>query len=104
MEAEGDKGNKTGSKKLIFPRYHQLDTVRRLLADAQIHGTGKRYLIQHSAGSGKSNSIAWLAHGFSRLHDANNNRVFDSVIVVSDRRVIDRQLQNNLRLITIAPY
>jgi type I restriction enzyme R subunit len=97
VEAEGEKGNKTGSKKLIFPRYHQLDTVRSLLADAQIHGTGKRYLIQHSAGSGKSNSIAWLAHGFSNLHDANNNRVFDSVIVISDRRVIDRQLQNNLR-------
>lgn len=85
---------KSASKKLIFPRYHQLDTVRRLLADAKVHGTGKRYLIQHSAGSGKSNTIAWLAHGFSNLHDANNNRVFDSVIVVSDRRVIDRQLQN----------
>ena len=81
-------------KKLIFPRYHQLDTVRRLLKDAKLHGTGKRYLIQHSAGSGKSNTIAWLAHGFSSLNDANNNPVFDSAIVISDRTVIDRQLQN----------
>lgn len=94
VELEGGKGKKTQGKKLIFPRYHQLDTVRRLLADAKIHGTGQRYLIQHSAGSGKSNTIAWLAHGFSSLHDSSDRRVFDSVIVVSDRKVIDKQLQN----------
>ena len=88
-----DKGQKTGERKIIFPRYHQLDAVRRLVADARQKGPGQRYLIQHSAGSGKSNSISWLAHQLSVLHDDQDRRVSDSIIVVSDRRVIDRQLQ-----------
>ena len=83
-------------RKLVFPRYHQLDTVRALLADAREKGSGQSYLIQHSAGSGKSNSIAWLAYGLSRLHDWEDNRVFNSIIVISDRRVLDRQLQNTI--------
>ena len=76
VEEEDDKGKKTGVKSLIFPRYHQFDVVRRLLADAKAEGTGKSYLIQHSAGSGKSNSIAWLAHGLSSLHDSQDRRWF----------------------------
>lgn len=92
-----DKGDKTGEQQLIFPRYHQLDAVRRLVADAKANGTGQRYLIHHSAGSGKSNSIAWLAHQLSVLHDANDERVFDSIVIISDRRVLDRQLQENVK-------
>jgi len=83
-------------EKLIFPRYHQLDVVRKITDDAKIAGSGKNYLVQHSAGSGKSNSIAWLAYRLSSLHDSNDNRVFDSVIVVTDRRVLDQQLQNTI--------
>lgn len=97
VEEEDDKGKKTGKRSLIFPRYHQLDAVRRLVSDARSRGPGQRYLIQHSAGSGKSNSIAWLAHQLSILHDADDHRVFDSVIVITDRRVLDRQLQKNVR-------
>ena len=81
---------------MVFPRYHQLDAVRRLVASAQAKGTGRNYLVQHSAGSGKSNTIAWLAHRLSSLHDARDERVFDSVIVITDRRVLDRQLQANI--------
>ncbi|MEW6753371.1 MAG: type I restriction endonuclease [Candidatus Latescibacterota bacterium] len=92
-----DKGRKTGRRLLIFPRYHQLDAVRRLVADARGKGVGQRYLVQHSAGSGKSNSIAWLAHRLAVLHDDGDRRVFDSVIVVTDRRVLDRQLQRTVR-------
>ena len=80
----------------IWPRYHQLDVVRRLLADAGAHGAGRRYLIQHSAGSGKSNSIAWLAHqliGLSR----DDAPVFDSIIVVTDRVILDRQIRDTIR-------
>ena len=92
------KDEKTGRKKRaqIWPRYHQLDVVRKLLADAGEHGAGKRYLIQHSAGSGKSNSIAWLAHqliGLSR----DDRPVFDSIIVVTDRRILDRQIGDTIR-------
>lgn len=97
VEEEDDTGRKTGKRSLIFPRYHQLDTVRRLVTDARTNGTGRRYLIQHSAGSGKSNSIAWLAHQLSVLHDAADSRVFDSIIVITDRRVLDRQLQRTVR-------
>ncbi|MBI4677160.1 MAG: type I restriction endonuclease subunit R [Elusimicrobia bacterium] len=97
VEDEDDKGRKTGKKSMVFPRYHQLDCVRRLLADAQGTGTGQQYLIQHSAGSGKSNSIAWLAHQLSALHDVKDRRVFDSIIVITDRRVLDRQLQRTVR-------
>ena len=81
---------------MIFPRYHQLDAVRKLTAHARAHGSGRNYLIQHSAGSGKSNSIAWLAHRLAGLHDANDAKVFDSVIVITDRRVLDQQLQNTV--------
>ncbi|MEG0912924.1 MAG: type I restriction endonuclease [Oscillospiraceae bacterium] len=89
---------KTGKEKesLIFPRYHQLDVVRKLLADAKETGSGKNYLIQHSAGSGKSNSIAWLAHHLSTLHDDTNQVVFNSIVVITDRRVLDRQLQDTI--------
>jgi type I restriction enzyme R subunit len=89
---------KEKSRKLIFPRFHQLDVVKYLLKDAKANGTGKRYLIQHSAGSGKSNSISWLAHQLVGLHDANDTRnVFDSVIVVTDRRVLDAQIRKNVQ-------
>ncbi|MDO9188858.1 MAG: type I restriction endonuclease, partial [Sulfurimicrobium sp.] len=81
---------------MIFPRYHQLDSVRRLVAHTQANGPGRNYLVQHSAGSGKSNSIAWLAHRLSSLHDAEDEKIFDSVIVVTDRRVLDQQLQNTI--------
>ena len=96
VEEEDDNGRKTGKRFLIFPRYQQLDCVRRLVADARNAGPGQRYLIQHSAGSGKSFTIAWLAHQLSTLHDADNRRVFDSIVVVTDRRVLDRQLQSTL--------
>lgn len=81
---------------MVFPRYHQLQVVRKLEKDAREHGAGKNYLIQHSAGSGKSNSIAWLSYRLSSLHDANNERIFDSVIVITDRKVLDNQLQNTI--------
>lgn len=81
---------------MIFPRYHQLDAVRKLLGHARAHGPGRNYLIQHSAGSGKSNSIAWLAHRLASLHDSADAKVFDSIIVITDRRVLDQQLQNTI--------
>ena len=92
------KDEKTGRRKRtqIWPRYHQLDVVRRLLADAAAHGAGRRYLIQHSAGSGKSNSIAWLAHQSIALAK-DGAPVFDSVVVVTDRRVLDRQIRDTIR-------
>jgi len=83
-------------KRMIFPRYHQLESVRALEAHAKEHGAGLSYLVQHSAGSGKSNSIAWLAHRLSSLHDAQDRKVFDSVVVVTDRRVLDKQLQDTV--------
>ena len=83
-------------EKLIFPRFHQLDVVRKISSSVLQHGPGKNYLIQHSAGSGKSNSIAWLAYRLSGLHNDANERIFDSVIVVTDRKVLDQQLQNNI--------
>ena len=97
VQEKDEKGRKTGKRFLIFPRYQQLDCVRRLVADARSRGTGQRYLIQHSAGSGKTFTIAWLAHQLSTLHDAEDRRVFDSIIVISDRRVLDRQLQTAMR-------
>jgi len=92
-----DEGIRKVSKEtMIFPRYHQLDCVRGLIGHAKANGPGRNYLIQHSAGSGKSNSIAWLAHHLSSLHDAADKKVFDSVIVVTDRRILDQQLQNTI--------
>lgn len=81
---------------MIFPRYHQLDTVRKLVAHAGKHGSGRNYLVQHSAGSGKSNTIAWLAHRLASLHDNKDQKVFSAVIVITDRRVLDQQLQNTI--------
>jgi type I restriction enzyme R subunit len=81
---------------MIFPRYHQLDVVRKLVGNARKNGPGHNYLIQHSAGSGKSNSIAWLAHRLASLHDDADTKVFDSVIIITDRRVLDQQLQNTV--------
>lgn len=89
-------GKKYAKESLLFPRYHQLDAVRRLTADAKTNGPGKNYLIQHSAGSGKSNSIAWLAYRLSSLYDASDKKIFDSVIVITDRNVLDQQLQNTI--------
>ncbi|EAH5903857.1 type I restriction endonuclease subunit R [Campylobacter upsaliensis] len=88
------------SKGVIFPRFHQFDVVSRLLKDVKEKGVGQRYLIQHSAGSGKSNSIAWLAHNLVSLHRIENDKekeVFDSILVVTDRRVLDRQIQENVK-------
>lgn len=84
------------SEVMIFPRYQQLDTVRKLMAHAGDHGAGRNYLIQHSAGSGKSNTIAWLAHHAINLHDAADQPVFNTAIVVTDRVVLDRQLQGTV--------
>ncbi|WP_417463565.1 type I restriction endonuclease subunit R [Kordiimonas sp.] len=91
-----DGGKRTVKETMIFPRYHQLDAVTKLVADARASGAGKNYLVQHSAGSGKSNSIAWLAHRLSSLHDDTDKLIFDSVIVVTDRRVLDQQLRENI--------
>lgn len=87
---------KIRKENVIFPRYHQLDAVRRLTTATRMQGAGHNYLVQHSAGSGKSNTIAWLAHRLSTLHDAQDAKVFDSVIVITDRRVLDRQLQDTV--------
>ena len=83
-------------EKMIFPRYHQYDVVRKLIADVRQKGVGQNYLIQHSAGSGKSNSIAWIAYRLASVHDAENNGLFDSVIVVTNRVVLDSQLQDTI--------
>ncbi len=96
-----DKDKKTGKERraLVFPRYHQLDAVRGILAHARQHGVGQTYLVQHSAGSGKSNSITWLAYQLVELYDAAGTaNVFDSVVVVTDRRVLDKQLKDNIKL------
>jgi type I restriction enzyme, R subunit len=89
----GKRDDKKQLKSVIFPRYHQLDATRKLVADVFANGAGERYLIQHSAGSGKTNSIAWTAHFLADLHDAAHQKIFDSVLVVSDRNVLDAQLQ-----------
>jgi type I restriction enzyme R subunit len=93
-KTEGGVTRKTEA--LIFPRYHQLDCVRKIIADARDAGAGKSYLVEHSAGSGKSNSIGWLAHRLSSLHNANDEPVFDSVVVITDRQVLDQQLQDTI--------
>jgi type I restriction enzyme R subunit len=90
------KGKKVTKETVIFPRFHQLTAVQSLLRAAKAEGPGNTYLIQHSAGSGKSNSIAWSAHRMSNLHDDEGRKVFDSVIVVTDRRVLDKQLQDTI--------
>lgn len=95
-EKRDDEGRKYKKETMIFPRYHQLQAVRRLVAAAQNEGVGHNYLIEHSAGSGKSNTIGWLAHRLASLHNAQDQRVFDSVIVITDRRVLDQQLQDTI--------
>ncbi|MBK7199035.1 type I restriction endonuclease [Candidatus Amarolinea dominans] len=95
-ERRDDQGRKVKKETLIFPRYHQLQAIRTLVAAARTEGVGHNYLIEHSAGSGKSNTIGWLAHRLASLHDAANRRVFDSVIVVTDRIVLDQQLQDTI--------
>ncbi|MFC1591231.1 type I restriction endonuclease subunit R [Thermodesulfobacteriota bacterium] len=94
VEEKDDKGRK--KRRQIFPRYHQLDVVRKILADSAMSDVGKRYLIQHSAGSGKSNSIAWLAHQLVGLKK-NKKNIFDSIIVVTDRRVLDKQIRDTIK-------
>src|SRR5690606_33317032 len=89
----GKRDSKKQLKTIIFPRYHQLDATRKLVADVRTNGPGQRYLIQHSAGSGKTNSIAWSAHFPADLHDADHAKMFDSVMVVSARTVLASQLQ-----------
>ena len=84
------------AKRLIFPRYHQFDVVRKLVADVRANGAGRNYLIQHSTGSGKSNSIAWTAYRLASLHDELNKAIFALVVIVTDRTVLDRQLQDTI--------
>ena len=95
-EKRDDQGRKVKKETMIFPRYHQLQAVRMLVDAARREGVGHNYLIEHSAGSGKSNTIAWLTHRLASLHDTANRRVFDSVIVVTDRIVLDQQLQDTI--------
>lgn len=96
LQQEFDKKGNLIKESMIFPRYHQLDVVTKLLADVKENGSGKNYLIQHSAGSGKSNSIAWLAHRLSGLHNDLDEKIFQSVIIVTDRKVLDNQLQDTV--------
>lgn len=91
-----DEGRKIKKETQIFPRYHQLKAVRNLIEATTSDGIGNNYLIEHSAGSGKSNTIAWLSHRLASLHQINNERIFDSVIVITDRVVLDKQLQDNI--------
>ena len=95
IETNTEGGKKKKEERIIFPRYHQLDAVRQLEKDAKAYGTGKNYLIQHSAGSGKSNSIAWLSYRLYSLW-AYNQKVFNTVVVITDRRVLDKQLQDTI--------
>ena len=102
QEKDGEELQPDGTKKnvkkkiLVFPRYHQLDVVRKLIADVLANGAGHNYLIQHSAGSGKSNSIAWTAYRLASLHDKDDKVIFSSVIIVTDRKVLDQQLQETV--------
>lgn len=97
------RDSKKQIQKIIFPRFHQLDATRKLLSTVLVEGAGGKYLIQHSAGSGKTNSIAWSAHFLADLHDAEHNKLFDSVLVVSDRNVLDAQHGNAFRRHRPAP-
>ena len=96
-EKEDANGKIKRVTKLVFPRYHQFETVKNIVADVYENGVGKNYLIQHSAGSGKSNTIAWTAHRLAELHDSEGVNIFDGVIVVTDRRVLDRQLSETVK-------
>lgn len=96
MKTEKKDGKNVTKKRLIFPRFHQLDVVRKLIADVRENGSGNNYLIQHSAGSGKSNSIAWTAYRLASLHNNENEPIFTSVVIVTDRRNLDAQLQETI--------
>ena len=96
LQVKTDKYTGKTKEIMIFPRYHQLDVVTKLIEDVKQRGSGKNYLIQHSAGSGKSNSIAWLSHQLAGLHNENNDSIFNSVIVLTDRKVLDSQLQDTI--------
>ena len=96
VKTEKKDGKNVTKKRLIFPRFHQLDVVRKLIADVRENGSGNNYLIQHSAGSGKSNSIAWIAYRLASLHNDDNEPVFTSVVIVTDRRNLDSQLQETI--------
>ena len=96
VKTEKKNGRNITKKRLIFPRYHQLDVVRKLIADVRENGSGNNYLIQHSAGSGKSNSIAWTAYRLASLHNDENEPIFTSVVIVTDRRNLDAQLQETI--------
>ncbi|MCI0536152.1 MAG: DEAD/DEAH box helicase family protein [Verrucomicrobiales bacterium] len=92
---DGRGGHRMVTKEtMVFPRYHQLDAVRKLVVTSRHEGLGRNYLVQHSAGSGKTNSISWLSHRLASLHDAQDAKVFDCVAVITDRQVLDRQLQD----------
>lgn len=95
-EKVAEDGKKVRKESLIFPRYHQLQAVRQMVEAAATEGVGHNYLVEHSAGSGKSNTLAWLAHRLSSLHNSQDQRLFDSVVVITDRVVLDRQLQNTI--------
>lgn len=94
--AQGSPTARRSAETVIFPRFHQWDAVLALEAHAKAHGPGQNYLVEHSAGSGKSNTIAWTAHRLSSLHDATDTKVFDKVVVITDRVVLDRQLQDTI--------
>lgn len=96
VKTEKKDGKNVTKKRLIFPRFHQLDVVRKLVADVRENGSGHNYLIQHSAGSGKSNSIAWTAYRLASLHNDVNEPIFTSVVIVTDRRNLDAQLQETI--------
>ena len=96
MPTSGTTVARRRAAKTIFPRFHQWDAVRAMEAHARTHGAGHRYLVEHSAGSGKSNTIAWLGHRLSSLHDERDSKIFDKVIVITDRLVLDRQLQETI--------
>ena len=96
-------GTRTAKESIIFPRYHQLDAVTKLIDAVRTEGAGYRYLFQHSAGSGKSNTIGWCAHQLSTLHDAKDDKIFDSVIVVTDRTVLDEQLKDTIKQFQATP-
>jgi type I restriction enzyme R subunit len=96
QEKMAEDGKKVRKESMIFPRYHQLQAVRQMVGAAATEGVGHNYLVEHSAGSGKSNTIAWLAHRLSSLHNEKDERTFDSVVVITDRVVLDRQLQNTI--------
>ena len=91
---DGTSARTVKRETMIFPRYHQLDAVNGLVEAARAEGSGRNYLVQHSAGSGKTNSISWLSHRLASLHTAADEKVFDCVVVITDRRVLDRQLQD----------